>query len=138
LDLSAEYIARASDRYGARAEFRVGDATALDPDLTGFEVVLAFGVLHHLDDAGVLALVSGARDALVPSGRMVTVDPTHVAGQGRAARFIIDRDRGRHVREPARYAALAAHAFDEVTPIIRHDLLRIPYTHCILECSGTT
>jgi SAM-dependent methyltransferase len=136
VDVSSEYVARATDHYGGRADFRVGNATALDPELTGFDIVLAFGVLHHLDDAGVLALFTGARHALAPGGRMVTVDPTYVTDQGRAARFVIDRDRGEHVREPSHYVTLATREFARVTPTIRDDLLRIPYTHCILDCTA--
>ena len=52
VDVSEAYIERAQRLYGDRAEFRVGDATRLDDDLRGFDLVLAFGVVHHLDDDG--------------------------------------------------------------------------------------
>ena len=136
VDVSPAYIERAAEQHGDRAQFLVGDATALDPALVGFDAVIAFGVLHHIDDGGVARLFSSARRALAPGGRMVTVDPTRVPEQGRAARFVIDRDRGQHVREPGDYERLAAATFDEVTTTVRQDLLRIPYTHCVLECTA--
>jgi hypothetical protein len=68
------------------------------------------------------------------SGRMVSVDPTFVEGQNRAARFTIERDRGRDVRRPEAYARLASGSFGTVGSVIRSDLIRIPYTHCVLEC----
>jgi len=136
VDLSPAYIARAKERYGDLAEFRVGDVTALDAGLAGFDVAIAFGVLHHLDDRGAVELFSAARRAVVPGGRIVTVDPTRVARQSRTARFVIDRDRGEHVREPQGYASLAAESFEAVTTAVRDDLLRIPYTHCVIECTA--
>jgi SAM-dependent methyltransferase len=136
VDLSADYVARARERYGDRAEFRVGDATDIDADLTGFDVVVAFGVLHHLDDDGARRLLGGALRALRRAGRAVTVDPTIWPGQGAAARFVINRDRGEHVRSPRGYEVLASTAFADVVVSVRSDLLRLPYTHCVLECTG--
>jgi SAM-dependent methyltransferase len=134
VDISEQYIARARERFGERAEFRVGDATRIGPDLRGFDLVIAFGVIHHLDDAGAVRLFRGAVDALPDGGRVVTVDPTYAPGQGRAARAVIARDRGQHVRGPKEYERLAREALSTVETVVRHDLLRIPYSHCILEC----
>src|SRR4051812_25484014 len=66
VDISAPYIERARERFDGRAEFRVGDATRIDDDLTGFDVVLVAGVLHHIDDDGVRRLFAGAARALAP------------------------------------------------------------------------
>ena len=134
VDISPRYIARARARFGARAEFRNADATVIDDDLRDFDLVLAFGLLHHLDDAQSQNLFRGAERVLKPGGRTITVDPTLTANQSRAARAVIGRDRGQHVRAPEAYVALATPAFSQITAAVRTDLLRIPYTHCILEC----
>jgi SAM-dependent methyltransferase len=133
VDVSGGYIARAQQAFGDRAEFRVGDATRLDDDLRDFDVVLAFGVLHHLDDEGALRLLSGAEAALGPEGRFVSVDPAVVLDDRPAARLLASWDRGDYVRGPAEYKRLAESAFDSVRCEVRRDLLRIPYTHCVLE-----
>jgi SAM-dependent methyltransferase len=39
-----------------------------------YDIVMAFGVLHHLDDAEGRELFRGARRALKPGGRFVTLD----------------------------------------------------------------
>lgn len=135
IDLSAKYIARARARFGDRAELRVGDVGALDDDLRDFDLVTVVGVLHHVDDATARRLFAGAASALKPGGRCVSIDPTLVEGQPRVARAIIQADRGQHVRSPAAYAALAAEAFASVETVVRHDLLRMPYSHCVLECA---
>jgi hypothetical protein len=32
------------------------------------------------------------------------------------------------------YRALAQAAFDQVESVVRRDILRVPYTHCIMNC----
>ncbi len=134
VDISQAYIDRARERFPGTAEFRTGDATALDDDLRDFDIVLGVGFLHHLDDGQAAQALRGAARALAPSGRMVTIDPTFTDPQSRLARAVIRRDRGQHVREPDSYRELAETAFGQVTLGVRTDLLRIPYTHAVLEC----
>lgn len=62
------------------------------------------------------------------------MDGTLIEGQSSIARRLILRDRGQNIREPEGYAALARHSFEEVDVTVRHDLLHVPYTHCVMEC----
>jgi SAM-dependent methyltransferase len=136
VDVSDRYIARARHAFGDRAEFRVGDAARLDDDLCDFDLVLAFGVIHHLDDQSAFRLLRGAKAALGPRGRFVSVDPAVISDDRAAARVLVSRDRGNYVRDPAAYKRLAETTFDRVQCDVRRDLLRIPYTHCVLECES--
>jgi SAM-dependent methyltransferase len=133
VDLSAEYIARARKRYGA-AKFLLQDATSVGLPPRAFDLVLAVGVLHHLDDGAARRLLGIGATALRPDGRMIALDPTLLDGQSPLARFTIARDRGRNVRMPEAYARLAEEFFGAVSIRVRSDLIRIPYTHCVLEC----
>jgi SAM-dependent methyltransferase len=135
VDINPEYIAQAKRVHGRRAEFRIGDATALDADLRGFDVVVAFGVLHHLDDAAAHRALQNAATALEPSGRVVTVDPVLSPGQPWLARRLILWDRGTNVRSEDGYVRLAETVLADVQTTVRSDLLRLPYTHCILEAT---
>ncbi|OGQ13224.1 MAG: hypothetical protein A2138_11475 [Deltaproteobacteria bacterium RBG_16_71_12] len=137
-DSSAEYVASARAKFGARGRFEHArvDAATLD-GLGRFDLVIARGVLHHLEDAEAEALFALARQALVPQGRVVTLDACWAAGQHPLARLLIARDRGQNVRDAAGYRALAARVFDEVKVEVRHDLMRVPYTHCSMEASVT-
>jgi SAM-dependent methyltransferase len=137
VDVSERYIAAARRSVGGPAEFRVGDATSLDADLRGFDLVVALGVIHHLDDDSALRLLSGARAALGPDGRFVSVDPVLTSDARGAARLLVSWDRGGHVRGPGEYRRLAESTFGRVQCDVRQDLLRIPYLHCVLECTGT-
>jgi SAM-dependent methyltransferase len=136
IDISEPYIEHARERFGDRAEFRVADGAGLPPDLSDFDIALAIAVLHHLDDDEARSLLAGAGSALRPDGRFVAIDCVYTPGQSRAARAIISRDRGQHVRSREGYVALAESVFGEVRSIERDDLLRIPYTHLILECTA--
>jgi SAM-dependent methyltransferase len=104
------------------------------PQSEHFDIVIALGILHHLDDAEAVQLFRMARRTLKPEGRLITLDGVWVAGQPRFAKFLLSRDRGRFVRHAEEYVALASTSFSAVNSTIRHDMLRIPYSHLILEC----
>ncbi len=135
-DASQEYIKAAQTRYGVRATFiceQVSTTTLKEP--SSFDIVLAIGILHHLDDAEALQLFHLAQAALKPGGRLITFDGVFVEKQSPFARYIISRDRGQNVRTKEGYLAIASQVFSNIAVTIRHDLLRIPYTHLILECT---
>jgi SAM-dependent methyltransferase len=135
IDADEPYIAHARARWRHRGEFR---CLPLDQVLTAgfgtFDIVLANGVIHHLDDRNAGELFAVARTAVARRGRLVTIDPCFVAGQSAAARFLLDRDRGKFVRFAADYERLARAAFPQVDIFIRHDLARLPYTHLLMQC----
>ncbi len=134
-DLSADYITSARKRFGSRGEFQVEAVNAeLVKKYAGFDLVLATGVLHHLNDGEAVDLFRVAHAALKPGGRLVTLDGCFKTGQSVMARQMLRNDRGKFVREEPAYLALARKVFSEVTPTVTTDLLRIPYTHLIMEC----
>jgi hypothetical protein len=96
--------------------------------------VLAIGVLHHLDDGQAARLVQTAWNKLRSGGRFISLDGALVNDQSRIARALILRDRGQNIRTPSGYKAIAASKFTTIECTVRHDLLYVPYTHCILEC----
>ncbi len=136
-DRSPAYIEAARRRYGSRGRFVCGDVEAFGDGKIGaaYDIVLAFGVLHHLDDGEVRQVFRRAKQALKPAGRMVTMDPAFVPDQSPLARFAVSRDRGRNVRFPGAYADLAREAFTDIRLSVWHNALRIPYDHAILECA---
>jgi SAM-dependent methyltransferase len=138
LDISPEYVSSARERFGARGRFFCGDVgqATIDGEQGTYDLVLATGVIHHLDDARADKLFELARRALRPTGRLVTYDGCYVAGQSRIARWLLANDRGKFVRTREEYLRLASARFPKIESCIRHDLLRIPYTHLIMRCSG--
>jgi SAM-dependent methyltransferase len=135
-DVNPAYIETATRNYGSeRARFyckRVSDETLAEH--SEFDVVLGIAILHHLDDAESEHLFRLAWSALKPGGRLVTLDCALTPDQSRIARFLVSRDRGEHVREPRGYTSIAERVFPSVKATVREDLMRVPYTHVILEC----
>jgi SAM-dependent methyltransferase len=136
-DSSEKYIRSARARFGGRGRFLCLKLSRdLASQFSGFDLVLANGVIHHLADNEALDLLWVARQALRPGGRLITVDGCRVTGQRGVVRFLLNHDRGHHVRTESAYLALATQVFPNVTSHIRHDLMRIPYTHIIMECQA--
>jgi cyclopropane fatty-acyl-phospholipid synthase-like methyltransferase len=137
LDISSEYIEAAKKRFGSAGRFYCVDVgmTDLKGEQGRFDLVLATGVLHHLDDERAGQLFELARSALRSGGRLITYDGCYVPEQSRLARWMLSRDRGKYVRSREEYLRLASRSFARVESHVRHDLLRIPYTHLIMYCS---
>jgi SAM-dependent methyltransferase len=103
-------------------------------DLEPFDVVIATGLLHHLDDAQSLQLMQLAWSALKPGGRLVTNDPCYTEKQNVISHFLVSRDRGQNVRTLREYPLLAASTFKSTIADVRHWAF-IPYTRCTMECT---
>jgi SAM-dependent methyltransferase len=133
-DMSSEYIAAAKARFADRGTFHCrlleqAEVSTLEP----FDLVLGIGVLHHLDDVSARQFMVVAKAALKSGGRIYTVDPCYAPGQNPIARFLISRDRGRHVRDVESYRALPRGLVAEVTGMLIHQAW-IPYTRWNMEC----
>lgn len=131
-DPSSDYIAAASERYGDRGSFRVGGINDVPIDESAYDLVVAKGVLHHVDDELGRELFEEAFRALKPGGRVVTIDPVYDPGQARVARYLASRDRGQNVRTIDGYLALVSDGYVNVESTVRHDLLRVPYSHAVV------
>jgi len=135
VDVDERYIDAARARFGSRGTFHcmpVEDVVLEAP--RAFDLVMANGVLHHLDDRQADAMLRLAAAAMKDDGRTVTLDGCYLEGQSRIAKAFLDWDRGKFVRDQAAYLSLARVHFKEVRAEIRHDLLSFPYTHIIMTC----
>ena len=132
LDIDEPSIAHARARFGGKGQFdtRFFDAAAVD-DLGPVDVVMMNGVMHHIGDADLAATLACVKAALRPGGLLFTLDGCYAPGQSRIDKWLLDNDRGVHVRDAARYRALLAGTFDDVDLHIRNDLSRLPYTFAI-------
>jgi len=142
IDHSATYLPAARHRYRdypGRATFIQMDVNALDSAWEGrFDVVLALGLLHHLSNQQAVSLLTTIARLLHSTGRLVTTDPAFTDHQHWIARLLLHADRGRFVRHVDGYRALASTVFPRTDVHVHHDLLRLPYTHAIMECHGAS
>ena len=133
--MDESYIASARANYGDRGSFRLGPVSAETmSDEAHYDLILATGLLHHLDDAHVSEFLRLAARNLKPSGRLVTIDGCYTEDQSRIARGLLDMDRGSHVRSLDASLQLVKPVFPAVKTHLRTDLLRIPFTHLVIEC----
>ena len=139
IDIDPNYIRACQQRFGAlgvSARFACQDVMQTDIDEPGtYDLVMANGVLHHLTDAQARRLLELASRALKPDGRLVTLDGCWLPEQSWIARLLLRMDRGGFIRPVDGYLDLARPFFGNIRSHIRHDLLRLPYTLLILECT---
>ncbi|MDQ7248371.1 class I SAM-dependent methyltransferase [Dongia sedimenti] len=136
VDHSASYIDRARRAFGDRATFHLGDVGDLPLDRLGhFDIAIAIGVLHHINDQTAQDMLRAARDALAPNGRLVTADPCYFPGQNPLTRFIISKDRGQHVRAIDAYLDLVRRVFPDAQRHHIRGLLPFPHSVCVIEAS---
>lgn len=137
-DRNDEYIDSARRRFEDRnANFacesvghRTGDKYAK------FDLAIAAGLIHHLDDTETLAFLEDARFVLKKEGVLVLItEPIYTPSQSKAARYMVSKDRGQNVRTPEDYLAIYRKVFDHVDSEIDMQPLRIPYTGMAARCS---
>lgn len=135
-DLSSEYIRLAKARYGSRGKWYCSSVSNMPISEIGtFDIAMANGVLHHLDDQEVLQLAKFAEKSLKPLGRFCSYDGCFTENQSIIARYLISRDRGQNVRTQSAYLSLISSYFPSVHLTIRNDMYRLPYTHAIMTAA---
>jgi SAM-dependent methyltransferase len=113
-DAETRYVAYGKQLFSDRPEIhlyhRVLTAEAVE-EFNDFDIALASGVMHHMDDGMVLSLLQMAQNALSPAGRLVTYDPGRFNDMNRIEMFFVNYDRGRNIRSPEDYDRLVAQVF---------------------------
>jgi SAM-dependent methyltransferase len=135
LDVDAGHLVRARALYpGVRFEQQDIATGCPNFDLRDFDLIVASGLIHHLHDAAVKRALEFCRDRLRIGGRLITLDCAFEKKQNFFSRWLVAHDRGRFVRRAQEYLDLVYAYFPDATVTVRHDMLRIPYTHAIVEC----
>jgi cyclopropane fatty-acyl-phospholipid synthase-like methyltransferase len=138
IDLSKSYIDYAKKRYAHKKnqQFICEDVNHFVlTSSAGFDLVYMVGLLHHLEDEECSKVFKTAYEALKPGGRLVCVEPVYTKEQSSIARYLISKDRGQNVRTVESYEKLASRSFTIIHSEIHHDLLRIPYTQILIQCT---
>ena len=137
VDISQRYIKAAIKKYSNRGTFICGNiSNELFKGFSGYDIVLALGIVHHLDNCQANQLFEIAKKALKPKGRLITLDGCYVTGQSPFTRYLLSKDRGNYVRTIDEYLAMASKPFASVKEHHRNNLISIPYNHIILECTA--
>ncbi|MBS1592963.1 MAG: class I SAM-dependent methyltransferase [Bacteroidetes bacterium] len=104
-------------------------------EFNNFDIVIATGVMHHLDDDVVESMLTTSKLALKPGGRLITYDPGNYDDSNWIERFFVKYDRGRSIRYEREYAALIGKVFNTYrswTPYLTWFTVR----NVIFECTN--
>ena len=141
-DISKDYIRVAKKNYGIENTFFVNTAEELlkkhDDRLNGADLVMCNGLLHHLSDEEATDVLQLSKNIMSSTGRLVCIEPTFLAHQGFIKKWIMSKDRGCNVRTEKKWKELVGGVFDSFETSILTDLIRIPYTHIVIECQKNT
>jgi SAM-dependent methyltransferase len=136
VEIDPSYVEVARSRLGDDGEVVCADIGAFDfPVGREFDLAIAYGVFHHLDDRTARLAVDVAAMALGNGGRFVMSEPCWVPGQGPFERLLMRLDRGRFVRTIDDYAALVKSRFTRVETHIVRGTYRVPYTMVVVEAT---
>ena len=136
IDINPDYIAFARRTYGNKGTFLVGDTQSFrgEPRFKDANIVMAFGLLNHLDDEEAGHCLQFAYNALRAKGRFICHEPCWIPNQGAFSKYIMSVDRGRSIRTEEQYRQLAGKVFNKVDAWVNMNPLRIPYVAIVLEC----
>jgi SAM-dependent methyltransferase len=134
-DINADYLSQAKKRFGERGVFFshdfIQDGASLHEKVPLCDVVIATGILHHLDDNAAMSLIKTGYSNLKNDGRLISLENVITTDQNPIAKWVIKHDRGRFVRTQVELLALFHRCGFKTNSILRTDMLRIPYTHLI-------
>jgi ubiquinone/menaquinone biosynthesis C-methylase UbiE len=109
VDLNARYIDHA--RKTQPGAFIVSDARHVDLPDGRFDQILIFGLLHHLSDEDVRAVLSESRRLLVPGGRVLVIEDIPAISRLNLIGHLIHRvENGEHIRPVEEYQRLYSEA----------------------------
>jgi 2-polyprenyl-3-methyl-5-hydroxy-6-metoxy-1,4-benzoquinol methylase len=136
IDINESYIKAAQNKFNDSSRFCYGDITALSgmnlPE-NNYDIILALGLIHHLDDNQAQKVFLDSIKLLKTGGILITFDGVYEQHQSLIAKYILSQDRGKYVRTLEGYLSLIRPGSALVESFVRDDLLRIPYSHCILR-----
>ena len=135
IDTNNNYIENAKKKFNGKGSF-INDKFSKDliRNYSNFDIVMANGLLHHLNNDDVNDLFESSYKALKKGGRLLTLDGCYSVDNSKIVNLILKSDRGKFVRTKEDYFKLARQTFKKIKISIRKDLLLIPYCHIIMEC----
>jgi 2-polyprenyl-3-methyl-5-hydroxy-6-metoxy-1,4-benzoquinol methylase len=94
--------------------------------LGDFDVILLSGVLHHLSDTEAVGVLQDCLRVLAPHGSVITIDPVRTTSASSLETFLINSDRGKHIRKPEEYESLIPSEYGRTKNHVRHGLGWLP------------
>lgn len=137
IDISKDYIDAARSRHPTFS-FECIDFTSLTSKshlvpLGGFNLILAYGLMHHLDDNLCRQFFNKAHEILQPNGHIICFDGCIYPTQRKRKSIFVRADRGKFIRTPGELKSLSEQAGFNCISTIEEDSLLIPYSLQVLS-----
>ena len=118
-DLNARYVEYAKKRY--KRAFLCSDARKLDVPDAHFDQVLIFGLLHHLPDDDVRAVLREATRVVKPGGHILAIeDIPAISKLNLVGHLLHHAENGEHIRPADGYRRL----YNEYARVEREEILQ--------------
>lgn len=101
--------------------------------LPNFDLILLFGIMHHLNDKQVNSILNLCKKKMKKNSHLLTKDPILIENQNIIAKFLINNDRGLNVRNRRNYLRLIKKHFKNLQFKIIHQSF-VPYTWFTTTC----
>lgn len=119
VDMNPRYVDHA--RRHCKGAFIVSDARKVELPEARFDQILIFGLLHHLSDEDVRAVLKECRRMLVPGGHVLAIeDIPAISKLNLIGHLIHNVENGEHIRPSAEYRKL----YEESARIEREEILQ--------------
>jgi ubiquinone/menaquinone biosynthesis C-methylase UbiE len=110
IDINPRYIDYARRHF--KGAFSVGDARSIELADSSVDQALVFGLLHHLDDTAVRAVLGEMRRVLRPSGHALVIEDIPAVSRVNLLGHLTHyAENGEHIRAPEAYQRLYAETF---------------------------
>lgn len=129
-DTDSSYIKYAKKKYHDCNFFCEKFSKSSIIKITKVDVVLLFGILHHISDKETLDLINNLKLSLKKNSRIIILDPVFIKKQNKFAKFLINHDRGSYVRTAKGYIDLFKKKKFSYNYKIHHQKI-IPYTYIV-------
>ena len=128
-DINKNHISYAKKKYGLKKNnfYCKKFNTKESKKLPKFDLVLLFGIMHHLENHELNDILLTLKKNLKKNGKLITCDPVFTKKQNFIANFLIKNDAGNNVRNKNDYLKLLGKNFKNIKFKIKKQSF-IPYT----------
>ena len=134
-DINTKHINYAKKKYNSKKNifFCKKFSSKEIKKLPKFDLVLLFGIMHHLENKEINKIFLTLKKVLKKNGKLITCDPVFIKKQNFIAYYLVKKDAGNNVRNKNGYLKLINMHFKKVKFKIKNQKF-IPYTWFYTSC----
>ena len=132
-DINHSNIEFAKKKFGRKGVFKNKKFTNKEIiNLPKFDYIFLFGVIHHMSNEEVTKLLKMLKRCLKTDGCLCSIDGVYLKKQNFLAKYLLKKDRGKHVRTKSEYNKIVNKSFTFLKTKIVHWKL-FPYTYITIK-----